>query len=82
MNANDQHTEKFFEEFISQESCKCLGVRIVESNEDNRPLGAAGGKELVLTEPIKLLRCFKEIEIKASKKRPLKVLTMLQKLGR
>lgn len=73
----------YFEEFITNEpglDPRSLGVRVLESNHDNRTLGAYGRRDLTLTENIELQKCFKTITIKASAKKPLKVFTMLQRL--
>ena len=74
----------YFEEFLEGSTGddwpKCLGVRLVENNDENRPLGVAGRRDFVLTENTTLLRCFREVVIKASKKNPIAVTTMLQRL--
>lgn len=85
MNANDnfdkRHTGKFFEEFITcGDQPKCLGVRVVESNTFDRPLGSAGIRYETLRSYTTLQRGHREVVIKASCKRPVKVFTMLQKL--
>ena len=87
MNANDnfdgRHNGKFFEEFITRgDQPKCLGVRVVESNQEGRPLGSAGKRDLTLTANTILQRGHKEVLVKASLKKPVHVFTMLQKLGR
>ena len=83
-NFDGRHEGKFFEEFFTHDesdSVKCIGVRIVESAQ-GRKLGSEGLIKSTFTEPLVLLRCFKEVQIKASKERPVKVFSMLQKLGR
>lgn len=83
VHVSDYPGAKFFEEFIVLEPVvKCVGIRVVQSNEENRPLGVAGRKDLLLVEPVALLRCFKHITLKASPQKPVKVFTTLQKLGR
>src|SRR5579863_10107729 len=75
---------KFFEEFIVHrgdgEWPRCAGTRFVKDNNENRPLGVAGRRDFTLTENVTLMRCFKEVILKASPKRPVRVTTYLQKL--
>lgn len=73
----------FFEEFLLNEpgmKPKSLGVRRIEENADNRTLGVYGRREMVLMEPLVLEKCFKQIVVKASVKKPLRVQSMLQRL--
>jgi hypothetical protein len=81
-NWNGKHDGKFFEEFIEllpSGEAKCHGVRVIDSPQ-GRKLGIAGRSDMTLIAPIKLLRCFKEIEIKASLKNPRRIFTTLQRL--
>ena len=74
---------QFFEEFLIHDGDKfpkCLGIRLVEANADNRTLGFYGKREFAITEPITLRKGHREVTYRASDKRPLKVRTMLQKL--
>jgi hypothetical protein len=81
---NGPGTAGYFEEIIIEATGldwpKCVGVRLVENNDEGRLLGVAGKRELELTAPIEVMRCFKKIIIKASPKRPVRVVTYLQKL--
>lgn len=73
----------FFEEFIRMEegqTPKCIGVRVLKDNPDNRPLGYEGAREFDLTEPIVLKVGHRERRYVASKKHPIHVRTMLQRL--
>jgi hypothetical protein len=86
MNAN-QRAGTFFEEFIRLEfdqrgrliSAQGIGSRIVD-NPAGRPLGSDGLREFDLTEPNTLTRGLKEITDRASKKNPMRVNTMLQRM--
>jgi hypothetical protein len=77
---------KFFEEFVESYNGvtrpKGLGVRLVMDNAENRALGVAGARKIILVEDTILLRCFKEVVVKASAKRPIRVVTYLYPLGR
>ena len=72
----------WFEDIMVEQGAngsKCLGVRRVE-NPDNRECGYYGRRELTLTAPIELQKGCNIITIQASKKKPLKCWTMLQRL--
>jgi hypothetical protein len=79
-NHNHEHTGKFFEEFVQlfpDGTAKGLGVRLVEE-QDGRLLGVAGTKIVTMTEPFIVLRCFRQVLIRASKNAPVEVMTTLQ----
>jgi hypothetical protein len=81
-NHDGRHTGKYFEEFVQLlpgGGAKGLGVRVVEA-ANGRPLGVAGAQRITLTQPVTLLRCFREVTIKASAKRPMDVMTTLQRV--
>ena len=83
-NFDGKHDGKFFEEFgelLPGGNVKFHGVRVVESAQ-GRKLGIDGRIDSVLTEPVELQRCFKTVILRASLKRPLRIFTTLQKLGR
>lgn len=72
-----------FEEFLIDEPGaypKCLGVKLHESNPDGRLYGYAGLRQFTLTESVTLNKGHRQVVIKASPKRPLRVRTMLQML--
>lgn len=74
---------QFFEEFLIHEEGvwpKCLGIRLVDENPENRTLGFDGRREFALTQPITLKKGHREVTYKASQKKPLHVRTMLQRL--
>jgi len=66
----------FYEEFIDLDIKRTLGMRPVTTLV--RKLGSDGCVELVLTEPITLTKGMKQVVIKASKMRPVRVAAMLQ----
>lgn len=68
----------YFEEFLDGATYKFLGVQKIESPD--RAIGAAGKKEIVLTEPLHLVKGYKKIPVvvKASPKQPRTVLAMIQ----
>jgi hypothetical protein len=71
-----------FEEFLT-DSADCprfLGVRLTDS-QDGRKCGYYGRRVVELTEPVTLKVGAKERTYKASPRRPLRVVTMLQILG-
>ena len=76
---------KFFEEFVSADhgsaTPKSYGVRTVQHNAEGRGIGSYGARELILTEPVELMRSFKHVTLKASVARPLLVKTYLYPLG-
>jgi hypothetical protein len=74
---------EYFEEFIANNGDaypKTLGVRRVAENTDNRKLGSEGRREIILTEPIELIKGVNSVCYKFSPKKPQRVWTMLQKL--
>lgn len=71
---------RYFEEFITRVEDgqpKCLGMRILEGNPEGRTLGFYGRQELTLTAPLVLKKGHREVTVKASDKKPLRVHTML-----
>ncbi len=76
---------KFFEEFVSADhgsaTPRSYGVRTVMHNSEGRQIGSFGARELILTEPVELMRCFKRVTLKASAKKPVLVKTYLYPLG-
>jgi hypothetical protein len=81
-NHDGRHTGKFFEEFVQlmpDGQAKGLGVRVVEATE-GRLLGAAGARRFTLKQSVVLMRCFKQVTIRASEERPMEIVTTLQRL--
>jgi len=68
----------FYEELLDSDTNKVYGYRLVA--EPDRPLGSAGRKEYTLTHPITVRRGPKEIVIKATAQKPVRVRGMLQVL--
>ena len=66
----------FFEEIFDAEFGNFLGVRRL--SEPDRPLGHAGRKEFAITEDVILVKGTKDKLYRASRKKPLKVVGMLQ----
>lgn len=68
----------FVEEFDDAETHKSLGSRRI--SEPDRPCGSPGRVMLTLTEPLHLVKGYREtpITIKASKKAPRKVFASIQ----
>jgi hypothetical protein len=66
----------FFEEFIDLDINKTLGWRGVTLLD--RPLGAEGREERVITEPLLLTKGMKQVRVPASPQRPIRVAAMLQ----
>ena len=66
----------FYEDILDATTHKFLGYRDVE--EPTRPLGSTGFLAFELTVPTVLMRGGKQVLIRASLKRPRKVLGMLQ----
>lgn len=66
----------FYEEFIDLDTRRTLGTRRVETLD--RPLGSNGYKETILTEPLSLTKGMKQIIVKASVQRPVRIACMLQ----
>ena len=66
----------FYEELIDVETAKVHGWRIVK--EPTRPIGSDGRVQLTLVEPTTLLKGTREVVVKASSKRPIKVWSMFQ----
>ena len=76
---------KYFEEFILNREVgwpRQMGCRVVEANPENRELGSVGRRDEILTQPITLTKGVRIVTYKASPQKPLKVTTMLNKLGR
>jgi hypothetical protein len=75
---------RYFEEYITQIEGdswpKCLGVKVLEDNTDNRQLGYYGRKEFTITVPITLNKGPRTVTYNASAAKPIKVFTMLQKI--
>jgi hypothetical protein len=81
-NFDGRHTGKFFEEFIlvrDDGTAKGLGSRVIES-PGQRKLGVDGQMEIVLMESFTLIRGLKEITYRASRKNPMRIHTMLQRI--
>ncbi len=81
-NSQHQYTGQFFEEFVQllpDGTAKGLGVRIVEKQE-GRLLGVAGAKHFILNHHVILLRCFKEVKIRATNKNKMHIMTTLQRI--
>ena len=71
----------FFEELMTvEEPRKCLGTRRVPY-EPGRKLGSGGMREVTITENFILNRGHKQVPYKASQKKPLVVITMMQMLN-
>ena len=71
----------FFEDLMTvQEPIKCLGTRRIPY-DPTRKLGSGGRREITITEPYELQRGHKVITYKASKKKPLVVVTSMQMLN-
>lgn len=68
----------FFEELSEAGTHRFLGTRIVATQD--RPLGYAGRKAFTVTEPLTLTRGNKTKTFRASAKKPLHVVAMLQTL--
>lgn len=65
----------FFEELINQETGKVYGIRFMKM--PTRKMGSPGALVYDITEPTPLKKGFKEIVLKASPKRPVRVLGMI-----
>ncbi len=85
MNTTNQYVSSepqtgFFEEFVEagygERRPRGFGVRVVKE-QGGRKLGAEGRLTLTLTEPVELVRCFRNVTLKASVKKPVKVVTYL-----
>ena len=71
----------FFEELMTVEAPKkCLGTRRI-AYDPTRKLGSGGMREITITEPFELHRGHKIVPYKASPKKPLVVMTMMQMLN-
>lgn len=68
----------FFEELQDANTNKVYGYRLVA--QPDRPMGSAGRKEYILTQNITVRRGPKEVVIKATAQKPVRVRGMLQVL--
>lgn len=70
----------FFEEYIDMggDYPKVLGTKTLSVDEAPRLLGAPGRKEQTVTAPLTLMRGYREVVVRASPARPLRVVTMVQ----
>ena len=66
----------YWEEFACAATFRFLGTRLVEKPE--RSCGSPGTVEMTLTEPVALRRGFKSVTLKASKEKPVRVLSTFQ----
>lgn len=71
----------YAEEFLGVEFNEFLGMRFFKECPEGRLLGSAGRIVYDLTEPIELVKGYKKNVVRASKKRPIKVATMIQIIG-
>jgi len=73
-----------FEEYFVQQPSgewKCVGVKPLDKLPADRKLGWAGKVERTVTEDFTVMRCFRDVKIKASAKRSLRVRTIIQPLN-
>lgn len=74
---------KFFKDFTTiGPKPRCLGVLPLESNLDGQLLGSPGRREETLDAPITLQKGVNTVTYKFSKKKSVKVMTMMWKLGK
>lgn len=74
-------TPTHFEEFLTDDADRprFLGVRLTDA-QDGRVCGHAGRRTLTLTEDTTLMVGAKERTVRASAARPVRVVTMLQRM--
>lgn len=66
----------FFEDWVDADTLKPMGSRMLPCIEAPGPLGSTGIKKWTLTEPVTLTKGFKTVTVKASRKKPRRVMTM------
>jgi len=69
----------YFEEFLEQDTHKFLGTRRVAAPK-TRKTGSPGMERKTLTEDITLMKTFKTITYKASERKPLRVISIINPL--
>lgn len=67
----------FYEDYVDLDTLKSLGSRTLPDLEAPRATGSPGIRNTVLTEPVTLVKGLKTVTIKASRKHPRRVQTMI-----
>lgn len=68
----------FYEELVDLETRKMIGTRPVASLD--RPMGQAGRREFIITEPSEILKGHRLTMLKASPQKPVRVSSVLNAL--
>jgi len=68
----------FFEDFVDLDTFKSLGSRALNVDQAPRLTGSPGILTLVLTEPVTLVKGFRQVTVKASPRKPRRVLSTIQ----
>lgn len=73
---------EFFGEYMDAETGKCRGIVTMNRFADpDREIGFNGNREFTITEPMEIQRGHKLVMIKASKKKPVRLIERIYPMG-